>query len=63
MSVRVNVRMFKIMLMPIKLGVRTYSTYANFWTLNNIKKFKKKGSLESLKGKVISNFSFTLSNF
>ena len=29
MSVHVNVRMFKIMHMPIKVGVRTYVTYAN----------------------------------
>ena len=29
MSVRVNVRMSKIMRTPIKGGVRTYATYAN----------------------------------
>ena len=29
MSVCVNVRMSKIMLTPIKVGVRTYATYAN----------------------------------
>ena len=33
MSVRVNVRMCKIMGTPIKLGVPTYATYANCQTL------------------------------
>ena len=36
MSVRVNVRMSKIMLTPIKVGVRTHATYASCWTLNYI---------------------------
>ena len=33
MSVRVNVRMSKIMRTPIQVGVRTYATYANCRTL------------------------------
>ena len=33
MSVRVNIRIFKFMLTPIKLGVRTYATYVNCRTL------------------------------
>ena len=33
MSVLVNVHMSKIMLTPIKLGIRTYATYANYRTL------------------------------
>ena len=33
MSVRVNVRMSKIMRTPIKVSVRTYATYANCRTL------------------------------
>ena len=33
MSVRVKVRMSKIMCTPIKVGVRTYATYANRRTL------------------------------
>ena len=35
MSVRVKVRMFKIMRTSIKVGVRTYATYANCQTLLN----------------------------
>ena len=34
MSGRVNVLMSKIMCMPIKIGVRTYATYANCSTLS-----------------------------
>ena len=34
MSVRLNVRMTKIMCTPLKLGVRTYATYANSRTLS-----------------------------
>ena len=34
MSVRVNVRMSKIMRRPIKVGVRRYATYANGRTLH-----------------------------
>ena len=34
MSVRVNVRMSKIMRTPIKVGVSTYATYTNCRTLN-----------------------------
>ena len=30
MSVRVNVRMPKIMRTPMKVGVRTYAKYANY---------------------------------
>ena len=33
MSVRVNVRMSKIMRTPKKVGLRTYTTYANCQTL------------------------------
>ena len=33
MSVRVNVRMSKVMSTLIKVGVRTYATYASFLTL------------------------------
>ena len=33
MSVHVNVRMFKIMCMPIKVGVHVYEMYANCRTL------------------------------
>ena len=34
MSVRVNVRTSKIMCTPVKVGVRTYATYANCRTLS-----------------------------
>ena len=36
MSVRVNVCMSNIMCAPIKLGIRTYATYANCRTLQNL---------------------------
>ena len=34
MSLRVNARMPKIMHKPLKVGARTYPTYANFGTLH-----------------------------
>ena len=43
MSVRVNVWMSKIMRTPIKVGVRTYATYANCRTLTYIKLYGKVG--------------------
>ena len=33
MSIYVNVRMSKIMYMPIRVGVRTYAAYVNYQTL------------------------------
>ena len=41
MSVHVNVQMSKIICTPIKVGVRTFATYANRWTLSfcNIEEF------------------------
>ena len=36
MSVRVNVRMSKIMRTLIKVAVRRYATYANYRTLRNL---------------------------
>ena len=35
MSVCVNVRMSKIMHMPIKLDIHVYAKYANCWTLGS----------------------------
>ena len=52
MSVRVNVRMSKILLTSIKVGVRTYMTYANRRTLTEearlVKEQEPKGLLPSL---------------
>ena len=37
MSVRVNVRMSKIMPKPVKVGARTYATYANYRTVRIVR--------------------------
>ena len=57
MSVRVNVRMSKIMLTSMKVGVRTYMTHANCRTLTEearlVKEQEPKGLLPSLEIKTL----------
>ena len=42
MSIRANVHMSKIMSTPIKLGVRTYLTYVNCQTLDEVSNHQAK---------------------
>ena len=56
MGVRVNVRMQKIMCTPIKVGVRTYATYANSRTVYGLIEEKTSSVLDEVVSKSVHKY-------
>ena len=60
MSIYMNVHMFKIIRMPMKLGVHMYATHANCQTLQPCVFFKNASSRDRAKSWFFVTFNITI---